>query len=493
MKKVCLAAPPVSDFYFSPMRNSNLGLTLVKKILEEQNFECSLFNFPIQKQQTIPLPQALSYLKPFINYKENGPLQFFKQYKHFGPSISECGDQLLNEKPDFIFISVFAFAYADTAIALINYLKENSDVLIVTGGAGVSVHPDFFVQHSSSDYLFTGEAEEIISAVMKYLAGETSERPNGFYSTNEKKTFLNAAAPVHIKVPWSIVKENAAYVKISVMLSRGCPLRCSFCANRLVHSPEFRIGDLQQFADSLPPFNKTVLFNFEDDNICYNTPALIKLLVILKIKYHSMEIIFENGLDYRLLTTDFLKVLISFGLTQLNVSLGTLGDSNIKQEKRPSKIDSLYKLLKCAEDLGIPAVTYFIAGLKNDTSEIIIQTIKLLSEFPTQLGFSPFYPVPGLNNFPADMFSKTEQIPLVRGSSCYPWNNTINTEELITFFRFSRTVNYCKKMKSKELYRETANKNLFPVFFSKELKFINAPAPELLKQLTSTISDIHFS
>ena len=56
-----------------------------------------------------------------------------------------------------------------------------------------------------------------------------------------------------------------------------------------------------------------------------------------------------------------------------------------------------------------------------------------------------FYSVPGLPDFSDTAYFRNIAPGLLRGSSAYPWNSSLSTEELITAFRISRTLNLFKK------------------------------------------------
>ena len=128
-------------------RFSGLGAEILSKLLRQNGWEVRLLNFPLQKKKgkRLQLPQPLDYLKPHIIENEEGHLSFFTRYQRFGPSLDECAAQVVSSPPDIVFISCFAFCYADAALELASSIRsEAPDIPIVIGGAGVSAYPDFF-------------------------------------------------------------------------------------------------------------------------------------------------------------------------------------------------------------------------------------------------------------------------------------------------------------------------------------------------------------
>ncbi len=130
---------------------------------------------------------------------------------------------------------------------------------------------------------------------------------------------------------------------------------------------------------------------------------------------------------------------------QFNFTLGSVNRNVISSEKRQGSIRHLSALLEYINSRSVPAVSYFIAGLKNDTSEKVIDSLLFIAENPGIAGISMFYSVPGLPDFKDKDYFKNIPPGLLRGSSAYPWNSSLTTEELITAFRISRTVNLFKK------------------------------------------------
>ncbi len=97
------------------------------------------------------------------------------------------------------------------------------------------------------------------------------------------------------------------------------------------------------------------------------------------------------------------------------------------------------------EKKNIPCIVYFIAGLKDDSFEKTMQTIKFLEKLPCLIGISPFYPVPGIAGFENKKIFEEKSPILTKGSSFYPWNNSLTTKELIEAFKIARKINLSKR------------------------------------------------
>ena len=174
MKKsiAVIATPSFCDFYTTLHRLSALGEKIVETILHRRGWHTRLLHFPKTGKQGLPLPPALSHLKTCLIPGEFGPTAFFSKYHRFGPSAEDSAAIILNENPDAVFLSCFAFAYADDTLSLARHLKEQRpSVPVYVGGAGVSVLPGYFQAENSIDAVIAGEAE---GALATFLDGGTA-------------------------------------------------------------------------------------------------------------------------------------------------------------------------------------------------------------------------------------------------------------------------------------------------------------------------------
>ena len=257
----------------------------------------------------------------------------------------------------------------------------------------------------------------------------------------------------------STARSDKTSVNVSAVLSRGCTNKCRFCSNFITHGRDFRTvpaayvkKELEMKEDQFSGHrNKKFFINFEDDNLLLSRDYFFEIIDIFRDFFlrftDSDKILFsaENGLDYNLLTEEMCGELISKNFRQFNFTLASVSKNLISSEKRGGSTRHLSALLKYIDRKSVPAVTYFIAGLKNDTPEKVIDSLIFIAGNPGISGISMFYSVPGLPDFSDTDYFRNIPPGLLRGSSAYPWNRSLSTEELITAFRISRTVNLFKK------------------------------------------------
>jgi radical SAM superfamily enzyme YgiQ (UPF0313 family) len=427
-------------------------------LLEKKGIKVHYFNFPLDNclRQNIPIPKTLSYLKPYILPNETGQSSFFTQYYHYGPPLQECVQQIISIEPDILFISCFAFCYADMTVSLCKGLKNLfPSIPIIAGGGGVSVNPHYFISTGCIDYTLSGEAEISIPPLLDFINGKTKDStsiPNLSSNSHTNSLFSPTSFTNDNTIEpgfQTSLKDNR--LRLDLTISRGCPLNCSFCSNRLCHGTDFRHISLNQVDDiimsisqSLPSEPSTVDINFEDDNLLIDPEFWFRVLEKFKSRFPCAHFYAENGLDYRLLTEDSAKYLIKLGMAQFNIALGNVNKDSLHTLSRVSSLDHYDNLLNLFKEHSIQVITYFISGIKGESRENIAENLLYLFKRPTLTGISMFYPVPGLPGFTnLSMFENGKSI-LCCGSSAYPWNESVNTATLVTAFRLSRLLNLIK-------------------------------------------------
>lgn len=425
-RRACIVAPPVEDFYFTPHRFSSLGARIVADMLRRAGWEVSLLLLPAAENGTgeLPLPSWLKHLQPSILSGERGPLAFFSRYRRFGPDIARCAAMVLETTPEVVFLAVFAFAYADSALALARELKRLRPRLhIVAGGAGATVAPWYFTASGSG--------------VDEILAGEAELSLRNWIDGSEVEGEIEAAI--------AQLPDRRAF-RVTTMLTRGCPKRCSFCANHLCHGRSFRripaeraMAAFESLAD--PPPGARVSINFEDDNVLYARSYFFDLLSRLRRRYGNPRFSAENGLDYQRLDEETVRHLVDLGFEQFNLSLGTVDPQLLELNRRHARPERLREALFAIDSLGKPAVTYFICGLPGDSTASVVDSLLFIAGLPTRSGISLFYPVPGLPGFEAPEQFRSHPAGLCAGSSAYPWSGSLTTAQMVTAFRLSRLVN----------------------------------------------------
>jgi anaerobic magnesium-protoporphyrin IX monomethyl ester cyclase len=459
-KKALVIVPPFRDFYFTKHRFSALGAQIAANLLARYGLQVELLNFPLMNSRgsRIDLPGEMNYLQPFVIENETGPLSFFTSFRRFGPTPEACVAMIEEHKPEICFFSVFAFCYADDAIALAKKIRAKMpSVPLVAGGGGPAAYPGYFIKDGAFNYVFTGEAEACIAPFFTALAlpcPDFKKVPNLVWKKNGAIQFsplLTRPQDKELEIVLAKTSESGSRITFSTSLTRGCPKLCDFCSSRQIFGNRLRTVSLGRIEELLANFSqknnqsdKMVTINFEDDNLLCNEHYFRSAVSLFRKFIPGVTFIAENGIDYSLLTPELCEWLVQNGMSKFNLSLASFDAMTLKKKSRFIDLDRYEKVIAFLAEKNIPSVTYFICGFKEDTLETTADNLSYLFNKQTVIGISMFYAVPGLPGFSdTALFDKTPASRCL-GSAAFPWNDSLSTETMMTAFRLSRYSNLTK-------------------------------------------------
>lgn len=497
-RTAAVITPPIADFYLTPHRITSLGMKIVATILRRMAIAVEEFHGTREStRQQLPIPKPLTYLKPHILRGEKGKCSFFSAFYHFGTPFEVLAQNISANNPSICFISCFAFCYAEPTLLLAAAIKKTlPDTSIAVGGAGVTVHPAYFLRSPDIDFTLSGEAEIALPAFIDYIfdGSKTAEQVPGLgYRTKTQNpvvpfTPIRHTRAQEIEPAIACSDESSKKITFTTSLSRGCPSSCNFCSNHLCHGRPFRHLSLATFAKALDTLlpqatQKKVVINFEDDNLLADYPFFMNIIAFCRERFSAITFRAENGIDYRLLTEERCDALIDAGFAQFNLTLGSVIPSILSQEHRSHNLSRYKMVINRAQERNIPTITYIICGFPHDTKSTIATNLLFLKQQPTRIGISLFYPIPGITGF-EDISRFDSRPPLLgMGSAAFPWSKTVSTETLITAFRLARFLNLINESLPSDAEHEliektTRTKRLHTFLMNgsrKSLKLIEVP------------------
>ncbi len=185
----------------------------------------------------------------------------------------------------------------------------------------------------------------------------------------------------------------------SIMTSRGCPYRCTFCSQSIMpvkwraRSAENVLEEWRHLVRDRGAEEIGVL----DDSANIRMDRLIELSdLLIAERLNHVPWIFVNGIRANLATKELLARMKAAGLKRTAFGVET-GDPDmlIRINKRLDH-DQVRQAFKNAKEVGIETIGFFIIGLPGDTRETMQRTIDFAIELdPLIANFSMMTPYPG--------------------------------------------------------------------------------------------------
>lgn len=185
----------------------------------------------------------------------------------------------------------------------------------------------------------------------------------------------------------------------SMMTSRGCPYRCTFCSQSVMaekwraRSPENVVKEIRHLVEDWGAQEIGIL----DDSANIDRKRLRAFSELLISEgLNRVPWIMINGIRANLADEDLLSIMKQAGCKRVAFGVET-GDEEILDsiDKRVTH-DQIRQAFKNAKKVGLETVGFFIIGLPGDNEETMEKTIRFACELdPLVANFSMMTPYPG--------------------------------------------------------------------------------------------------
>jgi radical SAM superfamily enzyme YgiQ (UPF0313 family) len=291
-------------------------------------------------------------------------------------------------RPDAVFVtSMMTYWYPGVFEAIDAVRHVFPGVPIVLGGNYATLCPEHARCYSGADIVAEGKGEKILPGMLKELFGEP---PSFVPDTGDLDSYPYPA--------FDLVSHND---QISIMTSRGCPFKCSYCASHIL-SGKFSVRDPVSVIDEIEFWNEKFgirNFSFYDDALLVD-PKRRAIPMMEGIIGRKLDCNFHcpNGLHLR--NMDESLALLMFGAGFKTIRFGFETASVLRQADTGGKItndeteNAVACLLKAgyrAEDIGM----YILCGLPGQSASEVRESIDFVKSCGGKPIITEFSPIPG--------------------------------------------------------------------------------------------------
>jgi len=310
------------------------------------------------------------------------------------------------------------------ALALSNYIKELSpNMPIIWGGIHPTLFPEQTCADTSVDYVIYGEGEYAMDNLLhNFITGEPRlGKINNLVYKTEGRVVKNSTIGLldvnklpklayHLlDIDKYINREvlSRPFRGIDILTSRGCPYRCTFCANTILLEQKWRPRALttvfEEMDELITKYDLNFIWLIDDYFFGSRRRAQAVAQHIVDKGYNiSWEAnIRANDLASNRLDDKYIALMKKSGLIGLKIGAESGSNEILKLLKKDITVEQVVKAVdRCVKQDIIPYL-FFLHGIPGETIEEIKKTsyfmFKLKSQFPDVVLNGPgvFRPYPG--------------------------------------------------------------------------------------------------
>jgi radical SAM superfamily enzyme YgiQ (UPF0313 family) len=315
-----------------------------------------------------------------------------------GLTVDEMAARILSTEPDLVGFSLMTPQLIPALQTSVRLKEARSDLIIVLGGAHLdSTHDDVFSMADCFDFAVNGEGEiallEVVQNIQRYgrenLAKCLAGVGNVIYRDESGRVVRNPSLPFLPRlddlpsVDYDMIDINkytiptmAGDYVISMMLSRGCPFKCTFCDAPTTMGKKLRFWSMERIIHDIRHLTEKygcTNFVFKDSTFTANKKwadqfcdALIQSG--LKIKWRC-------NTRVNLVPPPLLQKMAQAGCYVINFGVESGHPTILKNIEKETKIEDVYDAHRRCRKLGIRTYATFLVGSPGETEETVRATI----------------------------------------------------------------------------------------------------------------------
>ena len=362
--------------------------------------------------QTVSMPMGILYLAATLERDLPGVaidiVDLAKRYRErcdnkqlkFDSFEKFCEEMFRAEvcsPPDLIGISVLFSTAHKSTLRIAEVCKSIwPGAPVIVGGMHATNAAAQLLDNPAIDYVFRGEGEAVVADL---LLAPSADIPGvvGRANVNAK----DSAPLIHdldtIPHPaWHLIpmreyvfaansrarnldkieQDGAA----TIVTTRGCPFRCTFCASWTVHGREMRYRSKENVIEELRILRDRYDVNTvipEDDLFSVKKARFVDLCTAIEAEFRGdFHFQFPNGLSVATLDADVIAAMKRMGMTVANIAIES-GSDFVQRKiiKKNVDLDRARDVVSECRRQGLTVRAYFIVGFPGETREQMQETV----------------------------------------------------------------------------------------------------------------------
>jgi radical SAM superfamily enzyme YgiQ (UPF0313 family) len=313
--------------------------------------------------------------------------------------------ELIKKKFDVVGVTMMSSDF-NKATKAIKVIKEvNRETVVVAGGVHPTVAPDEVASNKNVDHVVVGEGEITFVNILDSLKNNKAmERIlYGTHPVLDELPFEDREL-FDYKVTTGFVSNFPGIFKapsVTIIASRGCPYKCTFCAPHAttMYGPRVRYRSVDNVIEELKILREKYHFNsifFWDYSITLNKAWMYEFAEKYKANGFKALISANARADAICRNEDAIKELSKVGFKMLHIGYESGSQRMLDFMKKGITVEESLRATEICKKNGIIVRGLFMLGLPTETKDDIQKTMDFIKKAQPQVySFSYFTPVPG--------------------------------------------------------------------------------------------------
>jgi len=355
-------------------------------------------------------PIGLAFLTAYL--KERGHEVTLLDMQGLLMDSDKLAAQIAAAGPDIVGITAMTPTVPEALHAARISKKIAPIARVVLGGVHPTLDPAGVLADPHVDFVIRGEGEEAFAALAEALANGSSPydidgisyRQDGEVVIKDKARAIadlnTLPMPDYEAFPVERYIEHNRYLRsvrgISMIVSRGCPFQCTFCAVHQTMGRNWRIKSPQRVVDELVALKehhqlegvwfKDSIFNLNREWI----KEFCRLMIGQKV-----EIAWQALTRIDLIDEEELQLMKRAGLTQLDLGIETGSPKSLVRLKKGITVEKINERVRLAKQY-VKVFGFFMIGIPGEDETDVQQTFNLAKDLDLdRWTWSIYSPLPG--------------------------------------------------------------------------------------------------
>jgi radical SAM superfamily enzyme YgiQ (UPF0313 family) len=271
---------------------------------------------------------------------------------------------------------------------IVDFIKCNTDTLIIAGGSGFSVMPQPILNYLGLEMGIIGEGEtafcELVRKIERGIDFKGTDglifKDNDTYITN--KTYLETLPDRYVERDDLDIER---YIRdgsiVNILTKRGCAFQCIYCTYPLLEGTRVRLRNPASVAAEIKTINERYgidYFYFSDS--VFNFPLEHALEICREIIRNKLRIKWTAFFHPKFITAELVEMIVKAGCSGVELGIDAASGKMLTNLKKGFSVSELTEACLLCKNAGINTCCYLLFGGPGEDRETIKESFAVMEK-----------------------------------------------------------------------------------------------------------------